>query len=152
MFRFAWIASKFCSDFGMISAALWRSPYPVKKNCLKQEMVHVLSIVTGSFTRITLIYLIIDLDLLVWDLREVQSDLVDDAAEAPDVALSVVLAPVADLGRQVDRRPDAGARHLAGAVQHLGHAEVAQLELCVRSTVQQEDVARFHIAVQNLQL
>ena len=52
------------------------------------------------------------------------AELVEDAAEGPDVALVVVGLLLAELGREVVGGADDGVGEVLGLVEHLGDAEV----------------------------
>ena len=49
---------------------------------------------------------------------------VQDTAKGPDIRLGAIRAILAHLWAHVQGRPDGGARHLHGVVQHLGNAKV----------------------------
>ncbi len=73
-------------------------------------------------------------------------ELVEEAAQSPDVALLVVLELVDHLRGHVEGRPHVGVGEFGLAGQLLGEAEVADLD--VRGTVQ-EDVAGLEVAVED---
>mmetsp|Transcript_78579 Transcript_78579/g.240445 ORF Transcript_78579/g.240445 Transcript_78579/m.240445 type:complete len:223 (+) Transcript_78579:296-964(+) len=73
--------------------------------------------------------------------------LVQDDAQAPDVALEVVGAVLDDFGAEVIRRAHHGLGVILGGVQHPRDAEVAQLDLPGRH---EENILGLQVAVQDL--
>mmetsp|Transcript_85177 Transcript_85177/g.214799 ORF Transcript_85177/g.214799 Transcript_85177/m.214799 type:complete len:530 (+) Transcript_85177:155-1744(+) len=75
--------------------------------------------------------------------------LVQDAAHGPDIRTPRVGLALADLWAQVVRRADLRLGTSCCALEHLGNAEVAHLQI---ATLRQEEVPRLQIAVQDVHI
>mmetsp|Transcript_27864 Transcript_27864/g.66198 ORF Transcript_27864/g.66198 Transcript_27864/m.66198 type:complete len:241 (-) Transcript_27864:369-1091(-) len=73
--------------------------------------------------------------------------LVEKAAERPYVTLLVILLALADLWREVVRRPDRGGCKVVRVVEHLGDAKVAELQ---DPSLGDEHVLGLEVPVQDL--
>ena len=74
-------------------------------------------------------------------------DLVENAAETPNIRFLVVRLFLADLRREIVRSADGGIGAVVGVLQYSGDAEVSNLDVSLRS---EEDVLGFQIAMQDL--
>jgi len=75
------------------------------------------------------------------------SELIEHAAQAPDVALVVVFFALHNFWRHIIRRTNARLRQLTGR-HHATDPKITNLDH--RAVVRQEDVLRFKVAVEHV--